>query len=135
MRACVVDSSAWVSALIRTDERGERVQEILGDFDEWWVPEAFDLEVLYAMRGHMLRGTISIDELLGIGVALMRLPFRRVSTTTLNMRIVSLAPVISTYDAAFVALAELLGAPLLTADARLSRASGPRCEFLLVGPN
>ena len=135
MTACVVDSSAWVSTLIPSDARGVQVQQLLNDFDEWWVPDAFDLEVLYAMRGHMLRGTISIEELLGIGIALMRLPFQRVSTTTLNMRIVSLAPVISTYDAAFVALAELLGAPLVTADARLARASGPRCEFVLVGAN
>jgi len=35
------------------------------------------------------------------------------------------------YDGWYVALAEHLEAPLVTLDARLSRAPGPRCEFLL----
>jgi predicted nucleic acid-binding protein len=35
-------------------------------------------------------------------------------------------------DAAYVALAEELGAPLLTTDARLTRAVGPRCQFELI---
>ena len=34
------------------------------------------------------------------------------------------------YDATYVALAELLDAPLVTLDRRLARASGPRCAFL-----
>jgi predicted nucleic acid-binding protein len=34
------------------------------------------------------------------------------------------------YDGAYVALAELLGAPLATLDLKLSRATGPRCEFV-----
>jgi len=36
------------------------------------------------------------------------------------------------YDAAYVALAELLGAVLLTADARLAGAPGLRCRLDLV---
>ena len=36
---------------------------------------------------------------------------------------------LSSYDAAYVALAEHLHAPLLTADARLARASGPTCAI------
>jgi predicted nucleic acid-binding protein len=34
---------------------------------------------------------------------------------------------LTVYDAAYVALAEAFDAPLLTADARLARAPGPRC--------
>ncbi|OLT20361.1 hypothetical protein BJF78_09550 [Pseudonocardia sp. CNS-139] len=34
------------------------------------------------------------------------------------------------YDASYVALAELLDAPLVTLDRRLARAPGPRCAFL-----
>jgi predicted nucleic acid-binding protein len=40
---------------------------------------------------------------------------------------------ITAYDACYVALAEQLRAPLATLDRKLSRASGPRCAFLL-GP-
>lgn len=35
-------------------------------------------------------------------------------------------------DAAYVVLAEQLGVPLLTRDARLAKATGPRCAFQLV---
>jgi predicted nucleic acid-binding protein len=36
------------------------------------------------------------------------------------------------YDAAYVALAEAIGAGLLTADARIAGATGPRCEIEVV---
>ena len=39
---------------------------------------------------------------------------------------------LSAYDASYVALAELLGCSLLTADARLSRAPGIRCPITVV---
>lgn len=40
---------------------------------------------------------------------------------------------VTAYDACYVSLAEALGCPLLTADARLSRASGPTCDIELIG--
>jgi predicted nucleic acid-binding protein len=36
---------------------------------------------------------------------------------------------VTTYDAAYIALAEQLDATLATLDARLARSSGQRCEF------
>jgi predicted nucleic acid-binding protein len=39
---------------------------------------------------------------------------------------------VSAYDAAYVALAETLGCALLTADARLARASGTTCPITVV---
>lgn len=135
MSACVVDSSAWVSAVLGSDERGERVVDQLEMFDEWWAPEAFDLEVLYALRGNLIRGSMSMRDFIDQANQLISVPIERMPTTSVNMRIASLAPSVSTYDAAFVAVAELLDAPLLTTDARLARAPGPRCEFLLVDGN
>ncbi len=135
MSACVVDSSAWVSVVLPSDERGQGVVDQLEVFDEWWAPEAFDLEVLYALRGHLLRGSLSMRDLVHHASQLMRVPLERMPTTSVNMRIASLAPSVSTYDASFVAVAELLDAPLITTDARLTRAPGPRCEFLLVEGN
>lgn len=43
-----------------------------------------------------------------------------------------LGPNLSTYDAAYVALAEHLDATLVTTDARLARAPGPRCTIEFV---
>jgi predicted nucleic acid-binding protein len=39
---------------------------------------------------------------------------------------------IAPYDAGYVALAERLGAPLVTCDVKLARASGGRCAFDLI---
>ena len=39
---------------------------------------------------------------------------------------------LTVYDAVYVALAEALDAPLLTADARMAGAAGPRCEIELL---
>lgn len=38
---------------------------------------------------------------------------------------------LTTYDASYVALAEALGSPLITLDARIARAPGIRCEVRL----
>lgn len=46
-------------------------------------------------------------------------------------RVWELRRTIMSYDAWYVAVAEALEAPLATLDRRLSRASGPRCRFLV----
>ena len=47
-------------------------------------------------------------------------------------RIWELADNLTAYDAAYVALAEAIDCPLVTADARLSRAAGLRCAVTVV---
>jgi len=47
-------------------------------------------------------------------------------------RICQLPHHVSAYNAASVAVAESLDAPLVTADRRLAAASGPRCSFVVV---
>ncbi len=57
-----------------------------------------------------------------------RMALERYSHMPLLPRIWQLRDNLTAYDAAYVALAEALGAPLVTADARLARAAGVRCE-------
>lgn len=49
-------------------------------------------------------------------------------------RIWELRHTLSAYDASYVALAELLPAPLVTCDARLARSSGHSAEIELFAP-
>ncbi len=51
--------------------------------------------------------------------------------TTLLPRIWELRQNVTAYDAAYIALAETLDAPLITTDAKLARASGIRTEVEL----
>lgn len=62
---------------------------------------------------------------------LIRMPVRTVVLAPLMSRVWELRRTVSAPDACYVAVAERLGAPLMTVDRRLSRASGPRCEFLV----
>jgi predicted nucleic acid-binding protein len=61
------------------------------------------------------------------------LPLRRSSHRPLLPRIWELRHVVTPYDAAYIALAEALDVVLVTADARLSRASGVKCEIEAIG--
>jgi predicted nucleic acid-binding protein len=57
------------------------------------------------------------------------LPLRRSSHQSFLHRIWELRHVVTPYDAAYIALAEALDVVLVTADTRLSRASGVHCEI------
>ena len=64
---------------------------------------------------------------------LAALPLRRVPHMALLVRIWELRDNLSGYDAASVALAEALRAPLVTADRGIAGAPAVRCEVELVG--
>ena len=61
------------------------------------------------------------------------LALQRSSHRPLLHRIWELRHGVTPYDAAYIALAEALDVALITADARLSRAPGARCEVELIG--
>lgn len=61
---------------------------------------------------------------------IMRLPVELVAFETVADRVWELRGAVTAYDAAYVAVAELSGAPLATLDRRLTRAPGTRCGFL-----
>lgn len=63
---------------------------------------------------------------------LAELPMKRTSHRPLLSRCWELRQTVTVYDAAYVALAELLQVTLLTADGRLSRAPGVHCAIELI---
>lgn len=87
------------------------------------VPHIFEVEVLSALRRHsMRRPSPGRNASLIEDLTSMRLT--RYPHTALLERMWELRDNLTTYDAAYVALAETLNAPLLTMDVKLSRAPG-----------
>ena len=63
---------------------------------------------------------------------LASLPLLRSSHVSLLHRCWELRANLTTYDTAYVALAEALAVPLLTTDRRLARAPGARCDIEVI---
>ncbi len=86
-------------------------------------PHVLDLEVLHSLRRHVRDGRVSPARAKATLEALEALPLIRYPHVDLLGRIWVLRHNFSGYDAAYVALAEALGAPLFTRDARLAQAA------------
>lgn len=119
----VVDSSAVVDALAAfagTDELRAYLAR-----EEVHAPSLIDFEVVSAVRGLTLRGHLSASRAEDLLTDFNDLPLHRwPSADALRRRAFQLRDNISAYDAAYVALAEAIGCPLVTRDIRLARAAG-----------
>jgi len=116
----VVDASALIDTLAVSPGRGTR-ERVRGDGD-LRAPHVVDLEVLNSLRHLVLRGTVSADAALAIRSAFAEIAITRYPHMSLADRIWELRNYFSANDAAYVALAEALDAPLITCDARLANA-------------
>jgi predicted nucleic acid-binding protein len=127
----VVDASVLGPALSDDGAAGERARDRLKG-ERIAAPELIDLEVVSIIRKAHSAGYLS-DHRAALALAdLTEIEMDRVSHVGLLARVWELRGNVTPYDAAYVALAETIGAPLLTADAALSRAPGTRCHFELL---
>jgi predicted nucleic acid-binding protein len=118
----VADGSAVVAALLNASARSA-----LSVDDQVHAPHLLDSEVASAIRGRVQRGKLAAPAGWDLLERYRRLGITRHSTFPLFERIWELRSNLSTYDAAYVALAETLDCTLLTGDARISRAPRLRC--------
>jgi len=127
----VVDASVLATVLGEDGDEARRMGERLAG-SRLFAPEFVDLEVASVVRRARRSGSIAPERAVQALVDLVLMPLRRVSHTPFLHRIWELRDNLSPYDAAYVALAELLEVPLLTADARLARAPGLRCRVVVL---
>lgn len=123
----VIDTSALVEALMM--DGPARVRIANGNLQ---APDLIDAEVLSVFRRLVLANALGETNALQALNAAARLGLRRHPSRALWPRAWDLRTNLSAYDALYVALAEQLDAPLLTADARLARAPGVRCSIEIV---
>lgn len=123
----VVDASAAVLGLLNDgDARARLTGEAVA------CPHLVDSEIVHALRSQVLRGDVDAALAQRAIDTWGRLGIRRIGIVGLLARMWALRENLSAYDATYVAVAEALDAALLTADARLARAPGPRCPITVV---
>jgi predicted nucleic acid-binding protein len=127
----VVDASVLGPALADDDADGDRAREHLRG-GQLVAPELIDLEVVSILRRAARAKRLDERRSVQALTDLAALPLRRVPHLPLLARVWELRDNLSAYDASYVALAESLGTVLLTADGRLKRAVGIRCEVVVL---
>lgn len=127
----VVDASVVVTALADDGHDGDAARARLRG-ERLAAPHLLDLEVTSAWR-RMAAGGALDDRRVELAMAdLLALRVDRVPHGPLLPRCWELRSNLTVYDAAYVALAEILGVAVLTADGRLAAAPGTRCPIEVI---
>jgi predicted nucleic acid-binding protein len=127
----VVDASVIAVALVHEDSIGDRIRARLAG-ESLAAPAVMDIEVVSTLRGFSRAGRLPARRAEVALADLAAMPLERAPHGPLMPRIWDLRDNLSTYDAAYVALAEAMDTVLLTGDVRLARAPGIRCEVELL---
>ena len=123
----VLDASAAVLGLLNDGEARTLLAE-----ERAVCPHLADSEVANALRARVRRGDLAVQDASRALDTWARLGVERVAAVGMLGRVWELRENLSAYDATYVAVAEALAAPLVTADGRLARAPGPRCTITVV---
>ncbi len=119
--------------VVGDDGRGGRIARAHVAADsQWAAPDLVDVETVAVLRKRWRAGDLTARRFRTAIEDLLTLSIVRFPTGPLMVRAYELRANVTPYDAAYVGLAESLGCTLLTADARLSRAPGIRCNVELI---
>jgi predicted nucleic acid-binding protein len=120
----VLDASAVLELVLNT-ESGIRVRHRVADVNETLhAPHLLSVEVVQVLRRYAATGSITPESVAAALEDLVELDITRYEHEPLLRRVWELRDNVTAYDAVYLALAELLDAPLLTFDSRLATAPG-----------
>jgi predicted nucleic acid-binding protein len=129
----VVDTSAIVSALAASPVDPDLLARLSNDND-LHAPHLIDVEILNALRRLVATGRLTEERASDARADFADLTILRYPHHPLADRMWELRHNITAYDAAFVALGEVLDAPVVTCDGRLAAASGHNAAIELFEP-
>jgi predicted nucleic acid-binding protein len=125
----VLDASALLEFLLQTPV-GTRVEaRLFRDGDEFHSPHLVDVEVTQGLRRLVRAGEVSADRAAEAIADLADLDLHRHAHLDLLTRAWRLREHVTAYDAMYVALAEALGAPIVTCDTPLANTPGHRARI------
>lgn len=127
----VVDASVLGPALADDGPDGDLARARCRD-ESLVAPELIDLEIVSMLRRANAAGAVDDRRSALALIDLEVLPLERVAHAPLLPRVWELRSNVTPYDAAYVALAELLDLVFVTSDQRLAHAPGARCTFELL---
>lgn len=132
----VVDASALVRSLTDDRELGNKARATLALHEEWVAPSHLPAEFMHALRGMVMGEKIELDraewavrEYFDLGIRLIE------PDAAVFDRVWKLRHNLTAYDALYVAIAEQLGYPLLTSDARIEASGVAHCEIKVLRPD
>ncbi len=128
----VVDASAVLETLLRTPAAKAVERWIFDPGQALHAPHLLDVEVAQVIRRYAVNGEIGGERGRAALADLADFPLRRYPHDFLLPRVWDLRNNLTAYDAVYVALAEILDAPLLTRDRRLAGAAGHHARIELV---
>lgn len=127
----VVDASAVLATLIDPGGRGDQAAALMAPA-QLAAPDLLGYEMLNVLRRRRAAGHLTDNQATLAVRTWSALPVDLWPLTALQGDVWRLAHNLSAYDAAYVALATHLDAPLLTGDHRLAGAPGVACEVVTV---
>jgi predicted nucleic acid-binding protein len=120
----VVDASALLETLLQTPAAKAVEERLFSTRQPLSAPHLIDVEVGQALRRYAANGDIDAERGRAALADLADFPLTRYPHDFLLPRVWALRNNVTAYDAIYVALAEMLDAPLLTRDRRLATAPG-----------
>lgn len=127
----VVDASAILEVLLRTPAAAAAAARLLDPRETLHAPHLIDVEVAQVLRRYAASNAVDAARGRAALADLADFPLTRYPHGLLLPRVWELRADLTAYDAAYVALAEALDAPLLTRDRRLAAAPGHRARIEL----
>lgn len=128
----VVDASAVAELLLGLPLGSAAEQHVFEAEEGAAAPDLLNAEILHVLRRYERRGVIDTQRSREAIVDLFDLPITRYPTMALLERAWTLRRNLTAYDALYAALAEAIGAPLVTADARLAAAARAHTRIAIV---